>query len=221
MFVAPDRFAILAGTGARQGTHYARVTVHPGDKRDGCCEGSEGAQVAYMQNASGGRLDENENSGIQQYAFSVKFDPTWKAEYGEWNIFLELHGPNWSNPAWALLAHDKIVLNMRTGDITKNGVKGYELRNGSLNIGKWIDFLLTVKYAKGNTGFVRLARRDEGETSFTEVLNIVDIPTLQFDPNVNGGAVGDHFMLTGLYRKERPFTSILYLDGFTRTAVSE
>ncbi len=232
--MAPDRFKILSDGDAREGTRYARVEVRSGDNPlTFCCGGTERAEVSYMQDSSSKKIYENENSGIQQYAFSVKFDPTWQTivDYGSvtgnwtgaWGIFLQLHGPNelGTNPAWALSATDEIRFNMRTGDISKSAnVYAYELRNGSLNKGKWIDFILTIKYAKGNDGFVTLARRDEGETSFAEVLNLQNISTLQYSSAVNGGAVGDHYIKHGLYRNRQPFTSVLYLDGFTRAAVS-
>ena len=88
-----------------------------------------------------------------------------------------------------------------------------------MNVGKWIDFIVTVKYAKDNTGFITIQRRDEGQTNFTQVLSITNTPTVQYDPNVNNGAVGNHYMKHGLYRNSQSFTSVLYLDGFTRTAV--
>ena len=89
-----------------------------------------------------------------------------------------------------------------------------------MNIGHWVDFILTVRYAKDNTGFVNIMRRDEGQNNFIEVFDISDIPTLQYSSNVNGGSVGDHYIKHGLYRNQQNFTSILYLDGFTRQAAN-
>ena len=174
-----------------------------------------------MQDANNNQIYENLNSGTQRYAFSVKFDPSWRTITGSgaWGIFLQLHGPNASNPAWAFNATDKIRFATRLGDMTKNGIVPRELSNGSLNVGKWIDFIVTVKYAKDNTGFITIQRRDEGQTNFTQVLSITNTPTVQYDPNVNNGAVGNHYMKHGLYRNSQSFTSVLYLDGFTRTAV--
>jgi chitodextrinase len=220
--VAADRFTILSDGGARQGSRYARVEVRSGDNP--LSSGStERAEVSYPQDASNRIIYENLNSGTQQYAFSVKFDPSWRtitsSGNGAWGIFLQLHGPNGSNPAWALSATDKIRLNTRLGNMTSNGVVVRDLSNGNLNIGKWIDFIVTVKYAKDNTGYITIQRRDEGQSSFTQVFSLTNTPTVQYDPNVNNGAVGNHYFKHGLYRNAQPFTSILYLDGFTRTAV--
>jgi Polysaccharide lyase len=222
--VAPDRISILADQNARQGRRYARVTVRPGDNPLSCCQNTERAEVLYMQDANNRPIFENTNSGTQQYAFSVKFDPTWKTivdnGYGDWGIFLQLHGPDdlGANVAWAFSATDHIVFIQRAGDVSKNPLKGYELANGSLNKGKWIDFILTVKYAMNNTGFVTVERRDEGESSFKEVLNLRNIPTLQFSSQAT--TAGVHYVKSGLYRNKQSFTSILYLDGFTRAAVT-
>ena len=222
--MAADRYTVLSNGGARQGSRYARVEVRPGDNPlSFCCSGTERAEVSFPQDANNKIIYENLNSGTQQYTFSVKFDPSWKtiADYGRgaWGIILQMHGPNASNPAWAFSVTDKIRLNTRMGDVTKNSNVFRELSNGSLNIGKWIDFVMTIKYAKDNTGYIKIMRRDEGQTAYTQVLNVTNIPTLQYDPNVNGGAVGNHYIKHGLYRNAQPFTSILYLDGFTRTAV--
>jgi len=218
--VADNRITILSDGGARQGTRFARVEVRPGDNPLSCCSGSERAEVSKMQNANSAAIYENLSSGTQQYAFSVKFDSSWKTITDGWGIFLQLHGPNGLNPAWAFSAKDKIRFNTRLGDVTKvTSVTPRELSNGSLNIGKWIDFIVTVKYAKDNTGWITIQRRDEGQTSFTQVLSLTNTSTVQYDPNVNNGAVGNHYMKYGLYRKAQSFTSILYLDGFTRTAV--
>lgn len=206
---ASDRISLLQDS---RGT-YARVEIRNGD---GCSSCTERSEVVMMQNANSNPIYENLNSGTQRYSFSVKFDPSWQAP--DWSIFTQLHGPDnlGTNPAFAIDASDRITFQMRAGDITKSGGNDYELFNGDLNKGHWIDFILTVKYAADNTGFVNIQRRDEGQTNFTEVLNIVNTPTLQYSSNVNNGVVGDHYMKHGLYRSHQNFSSVLYLDGFTR-----
>jgi len=201
---------------------YARVEVRRGDHSSGCSTCTERSEVVMMQNAASNPIYENLNSGTQRYTFSVKFDPSWQTMVGNnngaWGIFVQLHGPDnlGTNPAFELNATDRITFGMRTGDITQNRGGDYELSNGNLNKGQWIDFMLTVKYAKDNTGFVNIQRRDEGQVGYTRVLNLVNIPTLQYSPNVNGSAVSDHYMKHGLYRNQEAFTSVLYIDGFTR-----
>lgn len=222
--VASDRISIINDGGARQGNYYARVEVRNGDNPLNCCQGTDRAEVLEMQNADNSKIYENLSSGTQRYSFSVKFDESWQTivEHGNgaYGIFLQLHGPDnlGASPAWAFSATDNIHFNMFSGDIITSINVAHALSNGALNKGNWIDFILTVKYAKDNAGFVNIMRRDEGQTDFTEVLDISNTPTLQYSSNVNGGAVDDYYIKHGLYRNQQDFTSILYLDGFTREA---
>lgn len=224
--VAPDRITLLNDGGARQGNYYARVEVRPGDNPLTCCSLSSRAEVSGLISSTNTRIYENLNSGTQQYSFSVKFDTTWQPMVnhndgeGTYGSFLQLHGPNGTNPDWMLSATDMIRFHIRSGDITKNKGTYFLISNPFLNKGKWIDFKITIKYTKDSTGFVLINRRDEGQTDFTEVVNMQNIPTLQYDPNINNGTVGDHYMKYGLYRNDQTFTSILYLDGFTRSSVT-
>jgi hypothetical protein len=219
--VAPDRFTLL-NDGIRPGT-YARVEVRNGDNPlTFCCDGSDRAEVATMQNADNTRLDENLSSGTQQFSFSVKFDSGWQdivaPGAGAFGIFLQLHGPNQfaASPALAFSATDQIRFNMLVGDLDASSGVGNSLSHGSLNKGQWIDFVLTVKFAADNSGAVNILRRDEGDSIFTEVLNIEDTPTLQYSSSFSDGAVLDHYWKHGLYRNRQDFTSVLYLDGMTR-----
>jgi hypothetical protein len=225
--VAADRFKLVSD-GVRSGT-YARVEVRSGDNPLTCCESTERAEVYGMQDADSHPIFENLSSGIQRYSFSVKFDEGWKTirdtnggnKSDAFGIFLQLHGPNalGSASALAFSATDQIRFNTLVGDVNKSTITENNLSEGGLNIGHWIDFVFTVKYAADNTGFVKIMRRDEGDSSFQEVLNLTDTPTLQFDTRLNHGAVGNHYWKSGLYRNKQDFTSVLYLDGMTRESV--
>lgn len=220
--VAADRITVI-NDGVRAGS-YARVEVRPGDNPLACCYNTDRAEVSGMQNANGSQLFENLGSGTQRYSFSVKFDAGWQTivdhGYGAWGVFLQLHGPDGMPPALAFSATDQIRFNMLAGDITKPTTIGISAPLGELNSGHWIDFVFTTKFASDDTGFVNIMRRDEGQASFQEILNLTNTPTLQFDSRVNRGAVGDHYWKTGLYRNRQDFTSVLYLDGMTREAVT-
>lgn len=220
--VAADRFTLVNdGPGSAP---YARVEVRNGDNPLACCFNSDRAEVYGMQDETNHQIFENLGSGTQRISFSVKFDAGWQTitDHGDgaWGIFLQLHGPNGLSPALAFSATDQIRLNTFVGDINTAEAVANPLSNGSLNAGHWIDFVLTTKFAADNTGFVNIMRRDEGQASFAEVLNLTNTPTLQFDPAVNGGAVGDHYWKYGLYRNRQDFTSVLYLGGLTREAVA-
>jgi hypothetical protein len=208
-------FTLKNDGGARQGNYYSRVEVAPG----GCTSCPESAGMIDMKNSQDQIIYENENSGTQRYSFSVKFDSSWKASSSNsWALFMFLSGPQKlaTAPAWEFNAtYDKIEFRQRSGDLNNAQSHGYNLLKNSLNKGKWIDFILTVKYAKDNTGFYIIQRRDEGESNYTEVLNIKNVPSLQY----KNGPVGDHSIKYGLFRNKESFTNILYLDGFTRETV--
>jgi hypothetical protein len=220
-----DRYRLLRDGGARQGNYYARVEVRPGDDPLNLGKHTERSEVLRMQNADGTDIRESVTSGTVQYAFSVKFDPSWQApvfapSLGGWAIFLQLHGPSWSqNTNWAFDANgaDSIRFAVRTGDLNAVVSRLEYFPIGSLNKGKWIDFIYTVKYAEDNTGSYLVQRRDEGQTSFTTVLNLQNRPTLQYVADHRGE---EHYMKMGLYRNEQTFTSILYNDGFTRSLIA-
>lgn len=221
--VGPDRITLVEDS-VRRGK-VARVEVRKGDNPlTFCCFDTDRAEVARMQNDDGTELPENLGSGNQQYSFSVKFDDTWqvieKPGPSAFGVFLQLHGPNvfGVSPALAFNATDQVRFDMFTGDIDGSTVQRHDLANGSLNIGSWIDFVLTVGFAADNTGFVNILRRDQGESEFSKVLSITNTPTLQFSSSFADGAVMDHYWKHGLYRSRRDFTSILYLDGMTRQA---
>jgi hypothetical protein len=221
----PDRLTILDDSlGAREGKRYVKVELHSGDYRTG--EDAERAEVTEPVDCTGTVMYVNETTGAQQYKLSVKFDPTWQpfVNYGNgtWAIFVQLHGPDvlGSNPCWCLSASEGVIkMSTRAGDILVNrGIK-YDLVNGSLNLGHWIDLIITVKYARDNTGYIVIQRRDEGQTNFTEVLNVQNVPTLQFQ-GTNGSTDG-HYIRHGLYRNEQKFTSIVYLDAFSISKITD
>ncbi len=217
--VAPESgIVILNDGGARQGSRYARVTVSSGR-----------SEVTNMQNANSEYLYEDENTGIVQYTYSVKFPTAWRTDRG-WALLLQLHSPDsfGTTPTWALLASqagifsNKYSLALRGGDIDFNSGHDYDLSNSTLNIGHWTDFIITVKYARDNTGFISIQRRDEGQINFTEVLNLQNVATVAWSSTRPNTAWWDHqYMRMGLYRSDENFTDVLYNDGFTRKVVSD
>lgn len=227
--MADNRITLLSGAGARQGNYFARVEVRNGDNPNApSSPGTNRAEVSSIRDANNKKVYENESSGIKQYSFSLKFDNTWQDVIdnqdgaGKFAIFFQLHSVDSykGNPLFALSATDKIRLSMRSGDVSVKPKITYNLADGSLNKGKWIDFIITIKYAKYGTGFVTIDRRNEGQSTYTRVITLENISTLQYSPVVNGGIPGNQYVKTGLYRNNQKFTSILYLDGFTMSTIA-
>ena len=218
----------------RKGNYSARFEVRPGDDPIGCTGCGERAEVAGMITEDGVEINENENSGTQYYAFSVRFDENWVApeedpEDGLWSIFLQLHGPDIleASPSFAMdtlnaSKNDGISVVLHAGNLDdpENSLQWatYELSESGLNRGNWIDFVVKIKFASDFTGSVSVWRRDEGETDFTLVLTINNVPTLQYRESVNGGAVGPHYWQHGFYRpvQSGSVINILWLDGMSR-----
>jgi hypothetical protein len=228
--MAENRISLLKGTGSRQGNYYARVEVRNGDNPNApSSPGTNRAEVSSVRDANNKKVYENESSGTKQYRFSVKLDNTWQEMVdnqdgcGKFAIFFQLHSvDNYrGNPLFAMSATDKIRLSMRSGDVTVKPKLTYNLSDGTLNKGKWIDFIITIKYAKYATGYVTIDRRNEGQSAYTRVLTLNNISTLQYSPAIKGGVPGNQYVKTGLYRNNQKFTSILYLDGFTMSSIAQ
>jgi len=77
-------------------------------------------------------------------------------------LFLQLHNPYGFNPDWAICEADRFGFNERFGNVPRNNE--HILSNGSLNKGKWVDFIITIKYTNDKTEFVTIYRRDEGQS---------------------------------------------------------
>jgi hypothetical protein len=214
----------------RKGSYAARIEVRPGDSP---ISSGERAEVSRPIDTSGSYfgLQEGDSSGTQYYAFSVMLPSDWKTTPGSdgkyFDIILQLHGPDilGQSPDFAFETRsfgkypDRFSLDMTSGDMARTGsVHTYnDFSDGSLNLGKWTDFVMKVTYAKDATGSVDIWRRNEGATNFTNVLSLNNIPTLQYSSLVNGGAVAPHYWKHGLYRNAaNASTNVLYLDGFTR-----
>lgn len=222
--VASDRFQRVTNP-VRQGQYSVRVEVRPGD--DPISSSGERAEVVNMTDAGGNPIYENESSGTQYYAFSFRLDPTWKPPAKDvngraWALIFQLHGPDalGTSPSITVSIQKGIEIFIHAGnlDSPSGSVQNtfYPLSDSTLNIGKWVDLVLKIKFAKDFTGAVTVWRRNEGQANFLQVLDKTNIPTLQY--KVSQGGVGNHYWKHGLYRSKQTgtITNILWLDGMTR-----
>lgn len=222
--MAPDRFQLVTDI-VRQGRYAARVEVRPGD--DPINSSGERAEVSTMSDRDGNPLFEDESSGVQFFAFSVRLAPDWQPPTPEagsgWATVLQLHGPNSlkASPSIAVRVLDHFAISLHAGNLDDRAKaawhESHPFKNYRLAPGKWVDLVLRVKLAKDFTGEVDVWRRDEGQVSFTHELALRRIPTLQYASGIDNGLVGKHYWKHGLYRsKDRSITNVLWLDGLTR-----
>lgn len=222
--MAPDRFHRVSDI-VRQGRHAARVEVRPGD--DPIHSSGERAEVLVMTDNSGKPFFEDESSGTQFYAFSVRLAPDWQSPESDtkngskWAIVFQLHGPDSlkTSPSIAVSVQERFAIHLHGGDLDSRETalwhKSYPFKNETLAPGKWVDLVLKVKFAKDFTGTVDVWRRDEGQIEFAKVLELRDVPTLQY--STAQGGVKPHYWKHGLYRsKQSSITNVLWLDGLTR-----
>jgi hypothetical protein len=212
---------------ARCGNWSLRAMVKPGDNYG---SSGERAEVYGMYGPDGKQIFENEASGSQFYAISVYLPLDFVAPYNSlhpnwgsaWGIFQQLHGNDvyHAPPPFAIGATDSYYVQIFSGDLdylsdrTKSLTIKYPI--GALQRGKWVDFVWKIKFAKTFTGSVDVWKRIEGETDFTNVLSVANIPTLQFASSVRDGAVLDAYWKTGYYTSQETFTRVIYIDCNTR-----
>lgn len=150
------------------------------------------------------------------YGWSIKINSSFGLTKHYWWIPLQLHGDAafQTNPLMAIdLGSGSWNVNIRGGDYTKNGNKGYPFINNSISYGKWTDIIIGINYQKTATGSITIYRRDEGQTKFTVAFVKTDIPTVQTN---SAGYVGYPFWKSGIYRYDIPTPDSVYEGPFSR-----
>ncbi len=212
----------------RQGKYSLRIEVQPGDTSE---NGYDRAEVVGMSDPNDNPIFENNNSGTKYYAFSVRLDQNWEppslknSNIKGHGIIAQLQKQNGevtTGPAFAIQATDRFyaTLNAREIHDPKPDDYRYEFSKNDLNVGKWIDFVIKIKYSQYANGEIIVWRRDDENIDFSEILNLQNITTLFYDEE-NNNEVLDHSWHLGYYRNaqhkmDHPVTNILWIDGFTR-----
>lgn len=181
------------------------VKVLPGDFPPKIGTSGERSEVLVMVDANGNRVDETASSGLRYFAFSVYVPTDWTppqydANHWKWGIIFQLHGPDSlsASPAFAFRLMDKFDVALTGGDLSQASnqtPRVYTFANSSLKLGKWVDFIIAINFSPTASGNVQVWRRDEGAADFTLTLNVANIPTLQYN-----GDVQAHYWKCGYYR---------------------
>ena len=222
---------VLDPTSPKHGV-VARIEVRPGDTV-GASERAEVANMMRKDPATGKTISFPviESDGHEFYGLAVKLSPDWQSpgkHHGTgpvWGIFLQLHGPGvvGAPPPIELEADNEFHLGMCNGDVLDGGTRKvpkdgeiYSFKNGDLKRGQWVQFMMDVVWSYDDNGRVAIYRRDEGEKNFTKVLELNNIPTLQYKFGAPKDE-GQHYWKTGFYRSTTEgLTSVIWLGPLVR-----
>lgn len=227
----------LDSTFVRQGRYSMRIELRPTDtSKSGA---SDRAEVKGMNSPSGHVEYINDKNNIQYIAFSVRVDTNWQspvnpADSNAHSLIIQLKkdasidgGHNLTTgPAFSFQVSDKFYVKTNTGLITNFQRKIYTLSNDTLRRGKWVDFVIKIKFAVDSTGEILVWRRDNYGTNktFTNVLAVRHTNTLLYYFANSVKTVPKHILHYGLYTSRQPppgVTNILWLDGFTMATTPE
>jgi hypothetical protein len=172
-----------------------RVEVQPKDDPLVLHANSERAEMLYMQDSNGVPIQENRRSGIQYYATSYYFPPSWHGEQLRWSAFSPLDcsadDGNRCN-SWSFVLQLYGWGGLSAAATAVGGPQHYMfngapfLDGGRIALGKWTDFVFEVDW---RTGKHTIWRRDEGTTKFNRVLtSVTPVPS------------GEIYFKQGLYR---------------------
>lgn len=206
-----EQFQIVTDP-VRQGRYAAKFTVRPGDKY--ATTTGERSEVFWVGSKESDGQD-------YWYSWSTLFPTDW-SEPRNWGIFMQWHATfNWTPPPLSLSARaDSINVNINAGQLTDPCCGGATRLRWtpltSLNKGLWNDFIVHVKWAQGPEGAVTIWHRVEGEDTYTKILDVSGVPTLQSD----NGVAASNYVKLGLYRDNDTKTNVLYQDGFHRWPAS-
>lgn len=159
------------------GRPAVRVEVQPNDDPLALHANSERAEVLLMQDAEGREIRESANSGTQYYATSYYFTASWQGQQLPWSAFAptdcSVDNQNICN-SWSFVWQFYGWGGLSAAQSTVPGPQRYLFNNsqftdgGLIQLGKWTDFVFRVDWT---TGIYAVWRRDEGQTTFTQVLS--------------------------------------------------
>jgi len=155
------------------GRYAARFIVRDGDIPD--FGGGERAEVS--ENDAGALTREGDE---RWYEWSMRLPQGFRRPTGGWFIVMQWHGGSGSPP----LAID---LSQGTVDVGGDGVDAPRRTIGPVRRGEWVDYVLHVKFSRGNAGFV------EAWENGTRTVPRTNRPTM---------SSGENYLKQGIYRDE-------------------
>ena len=166
----PDGFLTWHGKSA------VRVEVQPKDDPLALKANSERAEMLMMQDKNGSPIKENRTSGVQYYATSYYFPTTWHGEQLPWSALAPVDcskgDPNKCN-SWSFVMQFYPWGGLSAAATSVRGPERYAFNGsmftdgGLIALGKWTDLVFRVDW---QTGAYTVWRRDQGRTTFAQVL---------------------------------------------------
>jgi len=168
--IHPDGFLTWHGMQA------VRVEVQPDDDPLALNANSHRAEMLRMQDAKRIPVKENGHSGLQYYATSYYFPPTWRGQQLPWSAFAPVDcaaGNHNQCNSWSFVWQFYGWGGLSAAQTAVNGPQHYRFNGaqfpdgGLVAMGKWSDFVFMVDWG---TGDYTVWRRDEGQIVFTQAL---------------------------------------------------
>lgn len=208
----------------RGGLYACKFEIRNGDFA-GSTNSGERAEIYTLHNPTGSDVSENSSSGTVYYGMSIYIPTDWSPpmeldpnSHSIWGTVTQLHPPApGSLPSISLCVRDTIYVSNSGGNLegTYQNWTETQLSDNSVKKGQWTDFVMKVVFANTFTGEIQIWRRNMGQTAFTSVLDLTNIPTLLTQ---SGYVDGIHIWRRGYYRAQQTSinTTILHQGPFVR-----
>ena len=188
-----DSFSVVTDL-VSKGRYAAKFVVGP----KSTCWGAERSELVLKSPQTPLEVEGSE----YYYAWSTLFPMEWNS-VNNWQVITQWHPTYGIKPAISfVVSYNTLQLGVYTGIITESPEVSYQYYHEKpilkITKGKWNDFIVHIKWSAGNRGLVEVWHRLEGDTAFTEIYTLSDIPTLQVRKGYGTPQIKEKHI--GLYR---------------------
>jgi len=223
----PESYQIeIITSPVREGMYAVKTTVHDGDEF--LTTGGERCDLE--------RREPYEKEGDDLwYAWSTQFPTDWQSfTYtvpDDWFVIADWHS-EYDNVGQLIQlevnSNNQLWVKGLTGNVssytnfTGNGDGHFyeKMVTENLSLGLWNDFVFHVKWTTENEGVIEFWHKVEGQDNFTKILDLKEIPTLQFKA-VKSQYKSPYFLLAHYRDASFTHTTTLFHDGFRQGTTKE
>lgn len=210
----------------REGIYAVKTTVHDGDE----FLDTGGERCDFERR----KFQEREGDDFW-YAWSTQF-PSDFADFTytvpeDWFVIADWHS-DYSKAGQLIQLEIDAESNIWVKGLTGK-ISGYDNFQGNgnayyfekkvtdnLSLGKWHDFVFHVKWTTENKGIIEFWHKIEDENTYTKILDLVDIPTLQYK-QIKSNYKPPYFLLAHYRDASFTHTTTLYHDGYRMGTTKE